>query len=231
MESQVQNKYRYERKLIVPDIYIDNVSNLIYNNPAIFREIYSKRKINNIYLDTPDHRFYNENIDGLAVRKKIRVRWYGDIYGDSIATLEIKNKFGSVGNKKSFKIHKFNFNQELNIIEFRDMILKSDIPFDIKADLRSLDFSLLNSYSRNYFLSLDNKIRLTLDSDINYYNIYNYNGNKFNPPNAHQNINIIEAKYSKNNDYLAENIINHFPFRLTRISKYVQGVNYIRGLY
>ena len=36
---------------------------------------------------------------------------------------------------------------------------------------------------------------------------------------------ILELKYDANNDYSSDRISNFFPFRMTKISKYVTGLN------
>ncbi|MDH7515457.1 MAG: polyphosphate polymerase domain-containing protein [Bacteroidota bacterium] len=48
--------------------------------------------VRSIYYDTTDLRFYREKIEGLPVRKKIRVRVYNERSERSIAFLEIKRK-------------------------------------------------------------------------------------------------------------------------------------------
>lgn len=47
--------------------------------------------VKTLYLDTPDLLYYYEKMDGLKVRKKLRIRTYGDDH--STAFLEIKRRY------------------------------------------------------------------------------------------------------------------------------------------
>ena len=108
------NNFRYERKLIVPEELHSDIFNFIKTHPYRFKEIFNKRKINNIYFDTPEYYFYFCNLIGNQDRTKVRIRWYGNLYGNVEPILEIKIKSGLVGTKKSFKLPKMNINQYLD---------------------------------------------------------------------------------------------------------------------
>ena len=230
MEGKVINKecYRYERKFIVPKALEDNIIYLILDNPGHFSEIYKERQINNIYLDTLDYNFLKDNINGNAIRKKVRIRWYGNLYGNVKPTLEIKIKSGLVGTKKLFQLPQIKINQYINIKEFRKTLKLSDIPKNILSEVMLLDFTLLNSYSRKYFLSSCKKIRLTYDSNLYYYNIRNYNN--INLYSIKDKSNIIELKYDRKVENDISSVTNSFPFRMSRNSKYVNGFNLIKSV-
>ncbi len=230
MERKVINKefYRYERKFIVPTSLAHNIINLISENPGNFSEIYEERQINNIYLDTLNYDFLKDNINGNTTRKKVRIRWYGNLYGTIQPTLEIKIKSGLVGTKNSFKLPPININQDINIQDFRRILKSSELPKNILSDILILDFTLLNSYSRKYFLSSCKKIRLTYDSNLYYFNIKNYNN--INLYSIKDQSNIIELKYHQDEDNMVSKISNSFPFRMSRNSKYVNGFNFIKSV-
>ena len=86
---------RYERKYCVSELMHEEIEGLLKLHPAVFQEIYHKRTVNNIYLDTHDLRLYKDNIDGKDSRIKLRVRWYGDLFG------KVKNPFLEVKIKRS----------------------------------------------------------------------------------------------------------------------------------
>jgi hypothetical protein len=88
--------------------------------------------------------------------------------------------------------------------------------------------TLLNSYKRRYFMSADNKFRITLDYNLLYHKIdKRFNTFNFKKPTADEN-KIIELKYGLQDDVLAHNISTEFPFRLNKNSKYVNGVNTLK---
>ena len=80
MSTSKDSNYRYERKFLITDSTYSEVIVLIKNHPKIFREIFSKRLVNNIYLDTWDRKSYHENDSGISERIKYRIRWYGNIF-------------------------------------------------------------------------------------------------------------------------------------------------------
>ncbi len=214
---------RYERKLIVPLDIRDNIIFLINSHPSRFKEIYETRQINNIYFDTSDYEYYSTNIIGNKDRTKVRIRWYGNMFGIASPILEFKKKYGNVGDKKTFKLKKIKINNATTKLDIKKIFAYEAIPKNIYSELKLLNISLVNSYSRRYFISLDKKFRITIDSDINYFRTpskYLFkNINKCKDPNM-----ILEIKYSTSDELFASDIINFFPFRISRNSKYVNGI-------
>ena len=129
--------------------------------------MYPKRTINNIYFDSIDYDSYQANIDGIGSRNKIRLRWYGDMYGQIKPVLEIKVKQYSLGKKYSYPLPIVQFNRNDSVFQIKSLLLNSDLPKDIREHLQYYQPSLLNSYSRRYFLSLDRAVRCTVDFNIN----------------------------------------------------------------
>ena len=81
----------------------------------------------------------------------------------------------------------------------------------------------MNRYIRKYFVSVDGKYRITLDHDMEYYRIGSAN-NSFLERVMHDDYVILELKYGKDADSEASRVTNDFPFRLTKSSKYILGV-------
>jgi SPX domain protein involved in polyphosphate accumulation len=97
------DEYRYERKFLVPRNSWDSVESVIKRNPAVFSPLYYPRVINNIYLDTIPLGYYFMNVEGVFDRTKVRIRWYGDLFGPvRKPVLEFKIKAGLLGKKASF---------------------------------------------------------------------------------------------------------------------------------
>ncbi len=72
---------RYERKFQAPRRSREAVDFHIRLNPGMFSSVFHPRAVNNIYLDSPALRFYFMNTEGAADRTKVRIRWYGDLFG------------------------------------------------------------------------------------------------------------------------------------------------------
>ena len=65
-----------------------------------------------IYFDNEELDFLFENIEGHSNRRKIRIRWYGECFGNINANLEYKIKNGNVGYKEIFKDIKFDLSED-----------------------------------------------------------------------------------------------------------------------
>ncbi|VEN74470.1 conserved hypothetical protein [Candidatus Desulfarcum epimagneticum] len=221
----IQDEYRYERKFDISDgLAPGEAESIIKIHPAIFSEIFYSRFVNSIYLDTNSMGNYFDNVYGFADRKKIRLRWYGSLFGKiDKPTLEIKIKKGFVGKKKSYPIHGFVLDSDFNIGTFLSAALESGIPDFLKQDLHFFNPVLLNRYSRKYFLSANKKYRITLDTNLSFYKIKRHNNSFLSSIQSKSKI-VIELKYESRHDNNADRIINSFPFRVTRNSKYVNGI-------
>ncbi len=92
--------YRYERKFLVSAVDVHQARRMVKQHPGMFFEPYPPRFINNLYLDTRGLDYYAANVSGTMNRRKVRIRWYGDLFaGMQDPTLEIKRKTGLVGHK------------------------------------------------------------------------------------------------------------------------------------
>lgn len=225
MDKSAQKDLRYERKFLVEEFSFKQVDQIVKFHPACFKEIFHERFINNIYFDTPGFNNYYDNVEGERKRWKTRIRWYDELFTEiKSPTLEFKIKNGLMGNKDSYKLASFNFNKpQLPVTEIRKTILNSELPKNISDLVLSLKPTLLNRYKRKYFISADKRFRLTLDSELEYYSIMPFGAiflNKFTQHNA----TVVELKYNLNSDINAADITSHFPFMLTKNSKYLVGL-------
>lgn len=217
---------RYERKFLLEGYELARARTLVLSHPALFTEPYPPRYINNIYFDTPWMDHYDANIAGSANRGKVRLRWYHDLCGEiADGTLEFKNKRGWVGWKESYPFPKFSFDSSMTHQELQSIICNSDLPVPVIEMLCGYSVSLVNRYRREYYATLDNRFRITLDSDLTYYRVGRLSNSLFAQTVDHGVI-IVEMKYNSEDELQAQRIASAFPFRMTRSSKYVRGVEY-----
>ena len=166
--------------------------------------------------------YYHENVIGSKDRRKARIRWYGDLFGDiKRPVLEYKIKDGFVGTKEYNDFPEFRLDREFNIRYFREKLTQAKD--EVKYYLRELDPVLINRYLRSYYVTRDGRFRLTVDRELSYYNIRPH-GNNFKQRFLDHNNVIVEIKYEKELDDVAGKISAFFPFSLTKSSKYVQGI-------
>jgi SPX domain protein involved in polyphosphate accumulation len=218
------NQWRYERKFLISELTRHEIELLVRLHPAIFVEIYHRRFVNNIYFDSLNMKSYFDNSDGLRNRRKVRIRWYGDLFGFiEKPVLELKHKNGLLGRKESYPLPPFSISPDFRPEGVVEAFKKAEIPEVLRMDMLSLQPTLLNRYSRRYFQSASRNYRITIDSDMEFYRI-DLPGSALLEKSVDMANTILELKYDRDNDRNAATITNFFPFRLSKNSKYAGGV-------
>ncbi len=221
--------YRYERKFLVPPRWHCAVERGIRLNPALFSTLYPPRTVNNIYLDSPALRLYFLNLDGAAERSKVRIRWYGERLGElPRPVLEFKIKHGLLGTKESFPLEPFCLDNLFNRKVMARVLSSSELPTNVRQLLVGLEPSLLNCYRRRYYQSADRRYRLTWDTRLEFFRLHRGHNSLLGkaPPCPLQ---VVELKYDQAHAAGAEEVAKALPFRVTRLSKYVFGVECLNG--
>ncbi|SHF73740.1 VTC domain-containing protein [Mariniphaga anaerophila] len=221
--------YRYERKFVAEKVPRQVVESIVKQNSAFFATAFPARQVNNIYFDTTGMDCYFANIFGVGQRSKVRVRWYGKLFGEVVSpVLEFKIKKGFTGTKKSFKLPSFKIEEkQYNVDLWKDYFSGAGLPDDVLIKLSGLQPVLLNAYKRSYFESHDRRFRITVDDQLEYYNL-RPTWNQFLHKHSEHRKSVIELKYDQTWEDDAEQITNQIPFRLDKNSKYVSGVSYFR---
>lgn len=220
------HNYRYERKFTVPNNHpVKNLEYQIKQNSYLFREIYEQRQVNNIYFDTPKFQYYFDNVLGVSDRMKVRIRWYGSTFGQhEKPNLEIKIKRGVVGDKWTFPLIPFSLDNSCSEASLKEIFKSSNLPESIHELTKGLRPTLVNSYSRKYFLSANKKYRLTSDHNIFYRKIAKRFNHFRSQPVKNQH-DVLELKYALSADKDADMVSNQFSFRMDKSSKYVNGID------
>jgi SPX domain protein involved in polyphosphate accumulation len=215
--------FRYERKFKPSALSVFQVRNVVKESSAFFRNIYHPRSVNNIYFDTPEFDAYYDNIGGKSDRRKYRIRWYGDYNGKICgAVFEIKIKSAYRGTKLSFFLPDFNIEDSMSSGFLKSIIKSSDMGPEIYEQVAGLEIKLMNRYKREYYRDLSGNFRLTIDYEIEYTKLnesFNRLNDKFTDPEV-----VVEIKYDEEYNESASGIINTLPFRMTRNSKFVDGM-------
>ncbi len=227
-----EDNLRYERKYICSSAYLEDLVQDLFSNSYGFEEIFEKRRINNVYFDDCNYNFYKQNVSGIGTREKYRLRWYGDNFSlIKNPSIEIKKKFGEVGDKITHKLGDLVLDiKSLSIYNLMEIVTNEieDNPL-LKNRLQQLQPALYNSYERRYFLSDCKKFRITLDFHQRFYDPY-YTNYVASERRIEDDIVVLELKYNLNDDGEARGISQEFEYRVSRNSKYVQGIDLIKGL-
>ena len=209
--------FRNEKKLIFyqSENYLLNLLRFLE-----FKEIYEKRKINSIYLDTFDLNDFKDTIDGEKQRSKLRMRWYGQTFNSTIKPI-LENKIKI--NNKNFKIKQ----------NLKNLQILNDLSYNkIKKylnDAEVQDPNILVKFQRrnpNIFISYDRRyymfknIRITMDSNLHYRDFYKNNKISKNDFIKKKNFHILEMKYDDDQFNNVTILTNKFRNRVTKFSKY-----------
>jgi hypothetical protein len=170
---------------------------------------------------------YFSNLNGYTSRGKVRVRWYHELFREvPDAILEFKIKEGEVGRKEQFPFPAFTMAAGLTEADFRAIARDSDLPEFIRWKLRDLEFTLMNRYKRWYFATPGQRYRLTVDAELSFCRLSKF-GNNFNHFWQERGKHILELKYQSKDDPDVHRITSGLPFRVTRSSKYIAGVDQV----
>ena len=185
--------FRIEEKLLIDKNQIIDFKNFLLVNSAY--QLFPPRKIQSLYFENFQNEMYEDSIEGLVPRKKIRVRNYP---GDKKIHFNYEVKISSVeGRFKTSKVidqGKFEYIKKMGIHDNQYGTCRPTI-------------NVL--YDREYYKIKD--VRISIDKNIEY---YLYTGRFL----GYDQNNIVELKASIKKD--TDDLINNFPFQRIRFSKY-----------
>ena len=211
----MKNNFRKEIK-----IPINKTLDLFFNNwkdqSKNFKRTYEDRSVRSIYYDTPNFRSAKDNLSGISVRKKYRIRWYND---ENNLNYEIKLKKNNLGSKILYTSNNSlkNFKK---LFSLKNLTHENNISILENVDSFNLDPKLKVSYTRSYY-SYNNLIRITYDRNINYekFDYFNIREKKI-----FDQMNVIEIKFDPKNLDIATELIQNSNFIPKRFSKYLRGL-------
>tara|TARA_B110000438_G_scaffold240089_1_gene238633 strand:+ start:132 stop:722 length:591 start_codon:yes stop_codon:yes gene_type:complete len=194
--------FRIEEKLFVKN------ENLVqfreYLGKKSLKKLFHPRKIKSLYFDNINFDMYNDSIEGLVPRKKIRIREYPH-ESDKNIYLEIKHS--SVEGR-------FKTREIIDIKKYSQ--IKNSGFLDNQYGICYPNYFV--SYDREY--SIINDVRISIDKNIQY---IDYKTNiSFNDTNS-----IVEIKTSSKKNL--DDLIAEFPFQRIRFSKYCLAVESLRN--
>ena len=205
---------RFERKFRIENMELRHVLLHLKIHPASFYRLYQDRTINNIYFDTPNMACAHDNLDGNNIRKKYRIRWYGkDQHTLTKPILEVKYKENLLGGKDHIALPDFKLSQIDEITKATNEAIPNQ---------HSLQPVLLSSYDRSYWSTRDKKFRITIDHNLRFHSLLHTRS--FKKYNCRDKAIIMEIKYEQEYENELNRITELFPFRLSKNSKYVNGL-------
>jgi len=191
-----------------------------------FERAYGDRVVNNVYFDSPDWEHYADNLSGRSLRTKCRLRWYGEVEAAEEVVFEAKHRRNATGHKRQHTIPTATLG--LADLPFARLYtrLRPLLPGDLRVRLdQGHRPALYNRYRREYYATASG-VRMTVDTGIVYASVQGGSVRTLRPmPSAAPTV--VEVKYPSVRRPQAEEALRRMPFRATRSSKYVIGVDHL----
>lgn len=221
---------RRELKFTTNEIYYSDIINWIKNNKVNFKKHFPKRLINSIYFDNYSYSSFKENIYGDSKKTKIRLRWYNIFFFSMDGFFEIKKRDNIYNYKKTIKIPNLVIKLNSNFKEIIQTLKLNLEPIDtIELDARPFP-TIISQYTREYYIDFDKEIRITIDRNIKTFD--QRLSNKINLKNeiTIPNLMVVEFKFKDASINKLLNSFNNFPLRLSKNSKYINGIRAASGV-
>ena len=104
MKSNNFDEYRNEIKYLLYGVSRKTLFIQYKLSSLLLLKSYPDRWVNNIYFDNINLDLFNQSIEGISKRTKVRLRWYGDFHNLENPLLELKSKRGHKNIKKSIEV-------------------------------------------------------------------------------------------------------------------------------
>jgi len=205
---------RFERKWKTPRKFLKILELALKKSSFEFKKHYEPRWVNSIYYDDMFNNSVYQNLDGNQKKQKIRIRWYGKKNLILKPFIEIKKKTGFVVSKEKKEIYFTGSFLDKKSLQKLSSIIKKYYPL-----LINYNPVCSTHYLRSYYLSKDKNIRATIDCNIDYFLIKNFQTDFV--KKMDKNI-VLELKYKKLFDnYVRKTFTNINNLRLSRNSKFI----------
>ncbi len=215
---------RFEVKIPIPAAQMQKLLLWLKTSPLLFSQQYNQRSINSLYLDSCGLARYEENLNGISERKKVRLRWYGDVQNASTAKLEFKLRKSGKGKKILFKAP---LNLTSENFSWRTALHDCYAQLPDKGQIylgNGIMPILICRYQREYFISACEKIRATIDSEIEVFDQRYSDRLNIAKPQSLGHYYLLELKANEGFENELSDLIASCPLRPSRHSKYVNSI-------
>ena len=218
---------RRESKFAVRNADIAMIRRILESNASRLVHNESVSTVRSVYYDDFQLSAGNANIDGLGIRRKLRLRWYDTMVPGTEAFLEIKWRNNRITGKHRMKIQSDCPLGELSYREWNNALMKSVSPEYIVDLLANPEPTLLVEYKREHFASHDGNLRMTIDYDLVFYDQTGKRAVTTSHPNRFSDLIVIEGKTPIGLECEIKKMMFPIKLRATRCSKYVYGLKTI----
>ena len=197
-------------------------------------------KLTSLYYDSPDFRCYWEKVDGLRVRRKLRVRWYEtneSLSDDTRVFVEIKQRVDRITQKRRAVLPYYDAIRLCSDRQFPENYTPEDenILGEIYAFLWQYNLrpACVVRYDRQAFIGTDYDLglRVTFDTSLSYRTrnlILHDSADSF--PILPVNSAVMEIKVNERIPYWLTEMIAAHDLKMIRISKYCRSIELAQNM-
>jgi hypothetical protein len=183
--------------------------------------------VRSLYFDDFRLSACRANLDGLAHRQKLRLRWYDELQPGSDLFLELKWRANRITGKHRLPLQASRSIAELPFQRL-GRHLREVVP---ETWQRSLigggEPVLVVEYHREHFVSRQPGLRITLDYHFTYYEQLGRQALRMSFPRRLPGIAVLEGKTPVGRESELRELLHPLKLRATRCSKYVLGCQYL----
>ena len=211
---------RYEIKFLLNDLELIEFKSWIISETR-FKKKYDSRIVNSIYFDDIYDSSANDNLAGISLREKYRLRWYNNDF-NKIAKLELKKKINKLNYKEYFDFETIKKNpSNMSNKEYANICHKKLMNWNSKY-IFELFPKIQVQYTREYYQDIKNT-RLTIDNKIKFWKSVD-NEKMFYGNYLNYEFNIAEIKFPPNLYQHVSKLLKNTRFIPKRQSKYLIGL-------
>ena len=211
------SEYRFEIKVPMEKAQYEELHGWMLGAPYKPLRTYPPRTIHSVYCDDIELNDYFDNVSGIANRRKVRLRWYGNAIDKLSLERKLKsnkmNRKDVVRLKNPDRIYPYDVHSLYRLVEINTL--------PPGYDLRHLKPVVEISYERKYF-ELAPGVRMTIDTHIRARRLSPTPSTREMPSPVYS---VLELKYPEELKDVARNCLKNLPFRVFRHSKYVIGID------
>ena len=240
---------RYELKFLVDAAQRERLLGLIGGNlVADPHGVEARYRISSMYYDTENLRYYTEKVDGIEVRKKVRLRFYhpgDDAEPRDLPTacfMEIKRRFNNAIVKERVTLDTAGalrlLRDEGLLARLHDFAVPANMEereslVNLDTIIQQEDLHAVNiiTYIREAWMGvLDERLRLTFDCFMQAYSPWQVDAVRTNggAPLATHNAMVLELKFDRAIPVWLRDAIVSLGLVQQRFSKYARGVECLR---
>jgi len=209
---------RFEIKFILNDLEFSKFRSWIITQTR-FKKKYEPRIVNSIYFDDVNDSSANDNLAGISLREKYRLRWYNNNF-NKLAKFELKKKVNRLNYKEYFD---FDYTRKdllhMSNKEYADICHRKLQNWNPRYTFELFP-KIQIQYSRQYYEDIKN-VRLTIDSKIRFWKSVD-NEKMFYGNHLNYGLNIAEIKFPPDLYSHVSELLKNTNFIPKRHSKYLE---------